>query len=193
MSTKCNRLSFRVEFISLRAGILSHRIGVMNEGRIVQIGSPQEIYEHPANRFVADFVGVTNLLEGTIESECRPQTSIQNGYYYRVQTDLGQITVFASNSHQAGEHTVISIRPQDVHPLTQRPNEDGFWEANVLEHIHVGPNRIRLKYHAEVSAIGGDRFQLRNKSSTHQRRRSLSPPIAETSAWYFNRMRSGPT
>lgn len=117
---------------------LSHRIGVMNEGRIVQIGSPQEIYEHPANRFVADFVGVTNLLEGTIESECRPQTSIQNGYYYRVQTDLGQITVFASNSHQTGEHTVISIRPQDVHPLTQRPNEDGFWEATVETILFLG-------------------------------------------------------
>ena len=117
---------------------LSHRIGVMNEGRIVQIGSPREIYEHPANRFVADFVGATNLLEGTIESECKQQPPIQNGYYYRVQTDLGRIVVLATNPHQAGERALISIRPQDVHLLTQRPDGDGFWEATVETIIFLG-------------------------------------------------------
>jgi iron(III) transport system ATP-binding protein len=43
---------------------LSHEIAVMNEGRIQQIGSPREVYERPANPFVADFVGSTNFLDG---------------------------------------------------------------------------------------------------------------------------------
>src|SRR5689334_16046101 len=45
---------------------LSHEIAVMNEGRIQQIGRPRDIYEHPANRFVADFVGTNNFFEGTV-------------------------------------------------------------------------------------------------------------------------------
>ena len=45
---------------------LSHEIAVMNEGRIVQIGTPREIYERPRNQFVADFVGTTNFIGGTV-------------------------------------------------------------------------------------------------------------------------------
>src|SRR5688500_2217792 len=46
---------------------LSDRIAVMNQGRILQEGSPEEIYERPANKFVADFIGETNFFEGTVE------------------------------------------------------------------------------------------------------------------------------
>ena len=45
---------------------LSHQIAVMSDGRILQIGSPRDIYERPRNKFVADFVGTTNFLEATI-------------------------------------------------------------------------------------------------------------------------------
>ena len=46
---------------------MSDRIAVMNEGRILQLGTPTEIYERPCNRFVADFIGQTNFLEGTLQ------------------------------------------------------------------------------------------------------------------------------
>jgi putrescine transport system ATP-binding protein len=46
---------------------LSTRIAVMNRGQVVQVGTPSEIYEFPRSRFVADFVGTTNMFEGTIE------------------------------------------------------------------------------------------------------------------------------
>ncbi len=45
---------------------LSTRIAVMNRGQVVQVGTPSEIYEFPQNRFVADFIGTTNLFEGTV-------------------------------------------------------------------------------------------------------------------------------
>jgi iron(III) transport system ATP-binding protein len=45
---------------------LSRQIAVMNEGRILQIGSPRDIYERPASQFVADFVGNTNFIDGTV-------------------------------------------------------------------------------------------------------------------------------
>ena len=45
---------------------LSHEIAVMNEGRVVQVGTPRQIYEQPADKFVADFVGTTNFIGGTV-------------------------------------------------------------------------------------------------------------------------------
>ena len=48
---------------------LSTRIGVMNDGRIAQVGEPHEIYEYPQNRFVADFIGSVNMIEGTVAED----------------------------------------------------------------------------------------------------------------------------
>jgi putrescine transport system ATP-binding protein len=48
---------------------LGTRLGVMNQGRIVQVGSPSDIYESPANRFVADFIGSVNMFEGQVMQE----------------------------------------------------------------------------------------------------------------------------
>src|SRR5258707_15428168 len=48
---------------------LSHEMAVMSAGRIVQIGSPREIYERPCNRFVADFIGTTNFIEAQVIAE----------------------------------------------------------------------------------------------------------------------------
>src|SRR5712692_5703888 len=45
---------------------VAHRIAVMNRGQVVQVGTPSEIYEFPQTRFVADFIGTTNLFEGTV-------------------------------------------------------------------------------------------------------------------------------
>jgi putrescine transport system ATP-binding protein len=45
---------------------MAGRIAVMSKGRVLQVGSPEEIYEHPANRFVADFIGSVNLIDGTL-------------------------------------------------------------------------------------------------------------------------------
>lgn len=47
---------------------MSDRIGVMNQGHLLQVGPPEEIYEQPLTRFVADFIGRTNLLDATVES-----------------------------------------------------------------------------------------------------------------------------
>src|SRR5205085_2033262 len=61
---------------------LSHQIAVMHEGRIQQIGRPRDVYERPANPFVADFVGNTNFLEGRLTSDV--QTSVVSGFLVSV-------------------------------------------------------------------------------------------------------------
>ena len=127
---------------------LSHQIGIINEGRIVQIGSPRDIYEHPSNRFVADFVGETNLIEGTINSKCKQEISAEKKYCYQVQTVFGSIMALTTNSCQIGKQVLISIRPQDIHLSIQKPDGDNFWKAtleNILflgEHLDV---RLNIK------------------------------------------------
>src|SRR5690348_15226402 len=66
---------------------LSHEIAVMNEGRIQQIASPREIYERPASAFVADFVGSTNFLDGTVLGRGATAGT------FRVRSEVGDIEV----------------------------------------------------------------------------------------------------
>jgi iron(III) transport system ATP-binding protein len=86
---------------------LSHEIAVMNQGRIQQIGRPRDIYEHPANQFVADFVGNTNFLEGVV---LRADVSDR----YIARADIGEIAVHATRPLNVHDSVAISIRPEDV-------------------------------------------------------------------------------
>ena len=94
---------------------LSHEIAVMNEGRIVQIGSPRDIYERPRNKFVADFVGNTNFIDGTMLS-----TAAGNGRC-RVATPIGELNVQCVETLAQGAPVVVSVRPEDVELSEARP------------------------------------------------------------------------
>jgi spermidine/putrescine transport system ATP-binding protein len=78
---------------------MSDRIGVMNEGKLLQIGTPQEIYEHPASRFVADFIGEINLLPAEVVDS------------HSVKLLGGQI-VKAETGATAGSEVTVAIRPE---------------------------------------------------------------------------------
>jgi spermidine/putrescine transport system ATP-binding protein len=80
---------------------MSDRIAVMNGGKIQQIAPPVEIYNRPQTRFVADFVGETNLLSGTVEGEC-------------VAVGEERIPLPAGASGAAGHRVHLSIRPEMV-------------------------------------------------------------------------------
>jgi iron(III) transport system ATP-binding protein len=96
---------------------LSHQIAVMNDGHVVQIGSPRDIYERPRNRFVADFVGNTNFLTGTvIATDGRARA--------KVGTVLGDFQVLCSEKLAPNDPVVVSVRPEDVE-LTEHQPEPG--------------------------------------------------------------------
>ena len=94
---------------------LSHEIAVMSEGRIVQIGSPRDIYERPATRFVADFIGSTNFLEGTIVAH-----DAATGLW-QTTTEFGTFTVASNQTFKRGDKVAVSIRPEDVEIVTSQP------------------------------------------------------------------------
>ena len=86
---------------------LSHEIAVMSEGRIVQVGSPREVYEQPRSRFVADFVGATNFLDATVVAADRDGGC-------RVGTPLGELNVRCVDRLEANAAVAVSVRPEDV-------------------------------------------------------------------------------
>jgi iron(III) transport system ATP-binding protein len=85
---------------------IADRLAVMKDGRIIQVGSPVEIYESPANSFVAGFVGQTNLLQGEVVGE--------DGLFLRLQTPVGILTA-ARPSAVPGKNVILSLRPEHLH------------------------------------------------------------------------------
>ena len=110
---------------------LSHDIAVMNQGRIQQIARPRDIYEHPANQFVADFVGTTNFIDGVIAGQAP-------GGGWLVRTDIGDVTVAVQQGMALGEGVSISIRPEDVELTESRPAGVNIWEATVEQKVFLG-------------------------------------------------------
>jgi spermidine/putrescine transport system ATP-binding protein len=85
---------------------MSDRIAVMNNGRVEQVGPPQDLYEEPTTTFVADFLGVSNLMTVTAHGESNGQCKVA----------LGEFELFASNGEVSttGETRMV-IRPERVH------------------------------------------------------------------------------
>ena len=90
---------------------LAHTIAIMNQGRIVQMGTPREIYERPSDQFVAEFVGVANFVPGTvIGSGARAGSQ-------KVDTEIGVIETALSGGLSGGGvagRVLLSVRPEHV-------------------------------------------------------------------------------
>jgi iron(III) transport system ATP-binding protein len=109
---------------------LSHQIAVMHEGRIQQIGTPREVYENPANRFVADFVGNSNFIDGQCVST--------DGQCHLMRTEIGDVRVKGAHELRADEQVALSVRPEDVDLTETRPGGDNVWEGRVEQKVFLG-------------------------------------------------------
>jgi iron(III) transport system ATP-binding protein len=111
---------------------LSHSIAVMNAGRIEQVGSPREIYERPGSPFVADFVGTTNFIRGSVAAP-----DAEAGFC-RVASDIGAIRARCLEELTEGERVVLSVRPEDIHLSEARPEGDNVWQGKVDQKVFLG-------------------------------------------------------
>jgi tungstate transport system ATP-binding protein len=105
----------------LEALRLSDRIAVMNQGKILQIGSPGEVMNHPVNEIVASFVGVETILTGKVIK--------RNGGTFVTSIDGREIE--AVGDAHLGETVVLCIRPENV-TLSTRPSQEGTSARNVF-------------------------------------------------------------
>ncbi len=94
---------------------VSDRVAVMNEGNILQIGTPYEIYEKPVNLFVAQFIGESNIMQGIITD--------RDGIFYTIDTqDLGSVKVTSDRQDWfIGQKVVHAIRPEKISITKEQP------------------------------------------------------------------------
>ncbi|AFZ73690.1 ABC transporter ATP-binding protein [Natronobacterium gregoryi] len=96
---------------------LADRIGIMNEGQLIQVGDPDEIYENPRNRFIEGFLGDTNFVDGTVGSVGPDSVAVETKFD-------SEITIPADTAHDLDEGTelTLSLRPEIF--SIERPTAD---------------------------------------------------------------------
>jgi putrescine transport system ATP-binding protein len=108
---------------------MAHRMAVMSEGQIVQCGTPQEVYDFPNSRFVAGFVGSTNLFSGTITIDEPDHVQIESEQLSRpLYVDHGV-------SEPLGMEVYVSIRPERIRVHREQPAGDVNWSHGVVSHM----------------------------------------------------------
>ena len=150
---------------------LSHEIAVMSDGFIVQIGTPRQIYEQPANQFVADFVGQTNFVGGTV-------TAVDAGSgRCLVNSAIGELKVHAGEGVARNAAVVVSVRPEDLELSEQeiRPGDgDNVIRATVHAkdflgeyldfHVKVGDVVLQARAHPSLRTPTGDPIYVRMRA-----------------------------
>jgi iron(III) transport system ATP-binding protein len=137
---------------------MSDTIVVMNRGRIEQIGPPSEIYDSPASRFVADFVGSANLISGVLDGPAQP------GHAVDAKTILGVVrcerSAAPATAPTEGQELSVCIRPENVRVLTSGgASGPNHFAARVAATEYLGD-------HKEVLLVVGD-VTLRARVSAH--------------------------
>ena len=109
---------------------LSDRIAVMNDGRILQEGTPREIYERPRTRFVADFIGQTNFFEGSVE---------EDGDVIVVRDKSGlPIRCAPVNFASRGATVAVSVRPEKIAPVNGAAAPANVVEGTFTRRAYLG-------------------------------------------------------
>lgn len=162
LQRRINVTSIYVTHDQLEALALSNQIAVMQDGQIVQIGTPRDMYERPNCKFVADFFGSTNFVGGKIKEN--------GGDYCTVETKQGCIRC-AAPDNVAGDSILVSIRPENIEVYRDPGTADNILEANVTAsaflgefldcRMDVGGNELRVRVHPSLAVKPGETVFLR--------------------------------
>ena len=155
--------SIYVTHDQVEALALSTHIAVMRQGEVVQLGKPREVYMDPANKFVAEFIGTSNFIPGTIAAA--------QGAHHCVTTANGTLFLDAANNLPVGHEVVVSIRPEAVGLTTQsRAGTANEWRGSVVtraflgdsvDHVvSVGQQEMRARTNPDVSIEPGTQVYL---------------------------------
>jgi iron(III) transport system ATP-binding protein len=144
---------------------LSSRIAVMRDGQIVQIGRPQDIYEKPVNRFVADFIGTSNFLSGRI--------SAGEGALVVIDSEVGRLHANAQPGLHVGEQVTVAVRPEGIEmsstpPAGNLPNElqgevvTKSYQGDAVDHmVRIGTHEVRVRLPVRLAIDDGTSVTVR--------------------------------
>lgn len=147
---------------------MASRLAVMSEGKILQVGKPEEIYETPATRFVADFIGNVNLMDGQVVVDEPDRVEVDCGYCrHRVGHGI---------TGTLGMPVTVAIRPEKIRLSRTRPDADvNVVRATVRDRSYFGSFTV---YNLELE--GGRRLKV--SEGNVERRRDDAPTEGEV-AW----------
>ncbi len=146
MRTELVRLQHEVGITSIyvthdqsEALVMSDRVVVMDKGVIQQVGDPQTIYARPANTFVANFIGVANLMQGIMLG--------RSGEFCDLEISLGEgrtplrVQAAGGEGATAGQTLTLSLRPEDISIHFEKPTgvaDGNLFEGEVVQTIYLG-------------------------------------------------------
>ena len=135
---------------------MASRIAVMSKGRVLQVGTPEEVYEHPANRFVADFIGNVNMFEGRL--------SVDEVDHCAAVTGIGKIQVGHGVSGTLNMPLAIAVRPEKIGISKQRPDVNrNVFTGKVQEIAYFGSYNTYI-----VVAEDGARVRITEANTSRQ-------------------------
>jgi iron(III) transport system ATP-binding protein len=136
---------------------MSNRIALMDHGQIVQEGRPRELYQRPANQFVASFVGNTNLLDAEVVE--------RTGDLWLIRTAAGCLQVACPDGVQPGDAVTVSMRPENISIHAEQPSDGNVLDGEVETFmflgelaecwVNVGGNRLRTRQHPNAGFARG--------------------------------------
>ncbi len=121
---------------------MADRIAVMSDGRALQVGTPDEVYERPANRFVADFIGETNFLAGRLEARQGARATV------RLTTGSSVEATVRDPALAAGADVVVAVRPEKIEVSAgDAPPPPTGWTAleGVVADVHYLGTDVRYR------------------------------------------------
>jgi putrescine transport system ATP-binding protein len=139
---------------------MADRIAVMDKGRIVQVATPAEIYEAPASRFIADFVGTVNMFEGKVTAREYNVATIDSGNGFVIRADN-------AGEAKSGSTVWFAVRPEKIRVSSKRPENAGLnaAEGEVWDIAYLGDMTL---YHVRLDDGRMVRTSLINSERTTQ-------------------------
>jgi spermidine/putrescine transport system ATP-binding protein len=146
---------------------MSDRIAVMSKGKVQQMGTPVEIYERPTNKFVADFIGESNFLEGTLKSTSGNEASVFVPILNAEVTGMPM-----SKDLVNGSEVFVSIRPEKIR-IVENQNGAGVFKAKVGTSVYIGSDthlylnlngsRLKVMEQNRISSLDPNTFYVKDE------------------------------
>ena len=148
---------------------LSDRVAIMNRGRLEQLGSPEEIYERPRSRFVAEFIGLSNFLDGYVQA-VRPPDMIVMAHGLQVSTPV-------LDGAGLGQKVLLFLRPNEIDILPANTVlETNLFDARVDKATYLGDTmdyRLTLGDGADLRVQSDARHRYQNGDAVRLRMRRV--------------------
>lgn len=139
---------------------MSDRIAVMHEGRIEQIGSPQEIYERPESSFVANFIGDTNLFQGRVEYNSDSTLVVKTDSGLKISIEQSKVSGKTGEIY-GGASVVLSVRPEKVNLSLYSPDvSENCFEGRLTNVMYMGTH-----VHYQLNLLSGDQMMVRQPNT----------------------------